>query len=55
VVEGAHDHEVLIAALGAGVLIDDKVTGVALVTPLGNGDVSKLPVLFSQFLLFLAP
>jgi hypothetical protein len=28
---------------------------VALVMPLGNGDVSKLLVLFSQFLLFLAP
>jgi hypothetical protein len=28
---------------------------VALVTPLGNGDVSKRPVLFSQFLLFLGP
>jgi hypothetical protein len=23
--------------------------------PLGNGDVTKFPVLFSQFLLFLAP
>jgi hypothetical protein len=55
VVKGAHDHEVLIATFRAGALIDDKVTGVALVTPLGNGHVSKLPVLFRQFLLFLAP
>ena len=55
VVKGAQDHEVLIAALRAGILIDDKMTGVALVTPLGNGDVTKFPVLFSQFLLFLAP
>lgn len=55
VVKGAHDHEVLIAALRAGLLIDDEMTGVAFVTPLGNGDIFKLPVLFSQFLLFLAP
>lgn len=55
VVKGAHDDEMLIAALWAGLFIDDKMTGVALVTPLGNGDVSKLLVLFSQFLLFLAP
>jgi hypothetical protein len=55
VVKGAHDREVLLAALRAGALIDDKVTGVALVTPLGNGDIAKLPVLFSLFLLFFAP
>ena len=36
VIEGAHDDEVLIAALRTGSFIDDKVTGVTLVTPLGK-------------------
>jgi hypothetical protein len=31
------------------------MAGVTLVTPLGNGDIFKLPVPFSQFLLFIAP
>jgi hypothetical protein len=36
VIKGAHDDEVLIAALRTGDFIDDKVTGMTLVSPLGN-------------------
>lgn len=42
-IQGAHDLEVGIAADGTGRLVNDEVAGMALVTPLGGGNVLEPP------------
>jgi hypothetical protein len=42
-VQGTHDLEVRIAADGTGRLVNDEVAGMALVTPLGGGNIFEPP------------
>lgn len=54
-VEWTHNLELWLTTFRTGCLIDDEMTGVALVPPLGYRDIFKAGVLFSEFPLFLVP
>ena len=54
-VKGAHDLEVCIPAVGAGGLLDDQVAGIALVSPLGDGNIIETAVFLYKGFLGVAP
>ena len=55
VVERAHDYQLCFTADGTGCIIDNMVTGVALVPALFNGDIFKSRVFFFEAELFRRP